>query len=1299
MSWQTFRLFALWCWHQLLTLGLVVLVVVAVMVGVSRELLPLADDYRPRLEAALSERLGLPVTLRRLEGEADGLQLFLRLVKVNLHDPGLPATVLLSIPEVELRPAVWQSLWHRELRVDVRLRGLDIHFDQQPDGRFQLRELAGLARRDATTAAQTLRFVLRQPVLALSESRIGIDLRDLPDLTLSGIELVNRNEGDRHRLAGRLRLPGAAEEMLLQAELDGDPLQWQRTRLRAWVRLPILNLDGWLPALAGPLGHYGIGLERLRGGGQYWLDFDRGRLVAARAEVDWRELVLHRDGVPRQFENLRGQLAWSRNTAGWQLAGEQLEGRVDGQAWPLPALAVRAGPATLSVSARHTNVVGAYRLLAGVALPPALGAWLREAAPAGQVEGLRADLAPRPEGGWRLRRLDVEGRGLSVRPVGGLPGVRNLGGWLRWTPERAWAGVAVRQGELALPNFLREPVPVFHLEGRLRLTREDGGWRLDSDRLQGANADLGAAAVASVRIPASPALPRLSLAGSLNQARAASAWRYVPWHAAGDHTLDWLRRNLTAGTVSRGDFLYEGPVRADPEADPARLLMSFQVQRASLDYLPGWPGLRALDAEVVLDGSRLAVRGGNARLLDGTVGRALEAVIPDLRQPVLQVAGEVATTGADLTRLFRDSPLAAQLPGLTDVLALEGPVTGQLALTVPLRGGTPEVALLAQLRENRLLLKPAGLTATHLLGEIRYSTREGLQSPRLEAQLLEAPVLADIRTEGTGHGAVLVTLDGSAGVPALRRWLGSSLLDVASGSTPYQARVTVPAGGGTPRLQLDSSLVGLRIALPAPLGKTPAEAVPLRYQVSLGSGEQYGRIQYGQRLSGGLVWVGSRLDRALLRLDSNTAAWPQLPGLEIEGRLPRLDVGEWRPVVARLQRRERAQTVAARGDSATPALTRLDLEVQDLQAEGWRVRNASLDLVRQPGAWQLALASDELAGSVRLPDEPGSEISLGISRLQWPLPQVALRPGASAGLNPVAGLGNRPLGITGEGLRLVAWPGLGAISLKARVQPLPAGLRVEDIVMRGPMLDFRGQLDWQWRGGARTRLQGRAGSGNVAGLLTALGITPPLVSRRAGADLDLSWPGGPDRAALASLDGKLKLSLEQGRLLNVSNSTSASRIFGWFSLGNLQRRLKGDFADVTRRGLAFDSISLEGGLDAGVMQPATVQVKGPTLQAKGQGRLDFARRKVDQHYTVTMPMTSAVPLAAVMMAGPVVGGAVAAAQMAFDRQIDRATQLHYHVSGDWENPAIERLTGRSAPPAPLPRKPAAGISVAAKEGR
>lgn len=1276
MTWQAFRLRTLWCWHQLLTLGLAALVVVAAFIGLSRQLLPLADRYRPEVEAVLSTRLGVPVTLQRLEGEADGAQMKLRLVQLDLHDPAAPGTVLLRIPEVELRPAVWQSLRHGEMRLDIRLSGLDIHLDQQPDGRLQLRELSGLARRNTGSAEAILRRVLRQPVLALSRSRVELSLKNMPSLTLNELDVVNRNEGDQHRLAGHARLSGSREEIALQIELDGDPLQWQQGRLRLWARLPVLSLDGLLPAL----GDKGQGIERLTGGGSYWLDFQSGRLTAVQARIDWRELVLQRPEGRRHFRNMRGLLSWQRQGEAWQLATQHMQGRVDDLPWPLPQVAVRSAPGALSVALAQGNIAGLDRLLPVLPVPSAAADWIRQATPTGELAKLRADLRARPDGGWQLQRLDVEGRRLSARAVARHPGGRNLAGWLRWTPERAWLGLAGQNARLELPALFEEPVTVHRLKGHLRLVREADVWRLDSDHLQLTNMDFEARAVLSLAAQTGAA-PRLSLLGNLTNARAASAWRYIP-RATGGRVAEWLHHSLRGGTVAHGDFAYEGPLRSIPDQDPARLLMRFALQQGQLDYAPGWPGVRDLDSVVILDGHRLEIVGDRASLLDGTQARELRATIADFREPVLELAADLTSNGADLARLFQESPLRRHTPGLTETLTLEGAVNGRLSIAMPLRGGNPQVAATVQLRDNSLLIRPAKLTASALRGELRYSTEEGLQASRLDARLLEAPVRADIQTQPGAQSEVLVNLTGTASVPALRRWLASSLLDIASGTTDYHARVTIPTGAD-PRLQIDSSLTGLRMKLPSPLGKSAQESVPLRYHTSLGGKEQLARLQYGQRLSAGLVWKDNRLDRALLRLDSNTVAWPELPGLEIEGRLPRLNLADWKPWLGRFQRPARASTVAARGETSLPALTRLQLETRELLAEGWRLDNARLALARSGEGWQLAVDSEQLAGVALLPDAPGREISLSFSRLLWPLPAVAAKAESGAGLNPVAGLGNRPLSLQGEGLRLGAWPALGQLGISARLLPIPHGLRIENISLQGPLLGFSGKLDWQWRGGAYTRLQGKASSANVAALLAAFGQAPGLLSQRATADFDLSWPGAPDRAALASLDGQLKVKLEKGRLLNVGTGANVSRVFGWFDLDNLQRRFKGDFSDVARRGLAFDSIVLDGALQSGVMQPATLAVTGPTLQAKGRGRLDLGQRKLDQQFTVTMPMTSAVPIAAVVMAGPVVGGAVAAAQMAFDKQIDKATQLHYRVSGDWASPRVERLTVKAVPQTPV----------------
>ncbi|MGH8492995.1 MAG: YhdP family protein [Moraxellaceae bacterium] len=1297
MNWQTFRLRALWCWHQLLTLALLALVLVAVVVGVGRQFLPELDQYRPRLEAELSTRMGLPVRLARLEGAWEGLGLKLQLHDLQLRDPVKTDTTLLRIPEVELRPALWQSLWHREPRVDVRLSGLDIHFDQLADGSLKLRELAGLAGTRPEAAEQALRFALRQPVLALSASRIGLALQNKPEVNFSDIDLVSVNAGDRHQLAGRLLVAGKPDALDLQLDLKGDPLRWQQSDLRVWMHLPVVALERWLPVPDANA----RGLRSLTGGGDYWLHFRRGVLSSVQAKLDWRDVVVD-DGQRRHhLQNMVGQLAWSQDAAGWQLAATGLKGRADNAAWPVPELALRQQAGHLDIGAGHIDVAAAALLLGGFPLPEKLAVWLREAAPQGRVPSLRAGLQQDAQGRWQPQWLDARVAALDTHASAAYPGVSGLAAWLRWTPETTWLGLETRDAEVNLPQLFRERVAVKELRGHLRLQHRAALWQLDSDQLQLSNPDAQASALFSLAIPADdPAAARLSLLAGIQEARAASTWRYVPWTVAGDDTLAWLRRSILGGKVSQGDFLYEGPLHNRDDLGPHRMLMRFALSDGRLDYDSHWPELKRLNAEVTLDGGRLSISSPSVRLLDASSGQKLSAEIADLHKPVLQLQGEVSSTGADLMRLFRESALKQHTGGLAEAVDLDGPLQGQLRLAIPLQGSAaPEVEVQAELPGNRLRLRQAGLEVSGLQGGLSYSSRSGLTAESLKARLLEAPVSASISSQvKRGNLAEInVNLAGQIGIPALRRWLGSSLLDMASGSTAYQARITVPADATPVRLQFNSSLVGLRLDLPPPFGKTAAQSAPLQYQTSLGSGERMARLQYGAHLAAGLVWEGSRLDRVLLRLSGSSPAWPQNPGIEVEGSLARLDLDSWMPWIQRLNRGS-AATAAARGESPLPALSRLNLQVGELLAEGLRLQNAQIGLNRDGAAWKVVLDSEAAAGQLLLPDAPAAELKLSFSHLQWPLPGSNATAAAPEAPGALPGLGNRPLLIDGEGLKLASWPGLGLMGVSARLLPSPYGMRIEDIVFDSSVLDFKGRLDWQWRGGVSTRLRGTASSNDMAGLLSAAGYAPSLVSPKSSADLDLAWPGSPEKPVLSGLDGRLTLTVEHGRLLNISNTTSASRVFGWFDVDNIKRRFKGDFSDVMKRGLSFDKASLSGTIQSGVMAQSDFLVDGPTLKAKGNGVLDLGRQQMDQQFTVIVPVSSAVPVAAVVVAGPLIGGAVAAAQLAFESQLDKVTQLRYHVSGNWADPKVERINMRT--PQGKAGKPASGavLPVADSKG-
>ncbi|MGO2147423.1 hypothetical protein, partial [Halomonas sp.] len=55
---------------------------------------------------------------------------------------------------------------------------------------------------------------------------------------------------------------------------------------------------------------------------------------------------------------------------------------------------------------------------------------------------------------------------------------------------------------------------------------------------------------------------------------------------------------------------------------------------------------------------------------------------------------------------------------------------------------------------------------------------------------------------------------------------------------------------------------------------------------------------------------------------------------------------------------------------------------------------------------------------------------------------------------------------------------------------------------------------------------------------------------------------------------------------------------------------------------------------------------------------------------VVMPVTQTLPIAALAVGAPVVGGALFIADQLFGSALDRATTIHYRARGPWTSPQV-----------------------------
>lgn len=256
--------------------------------------------------------------------------------------------------------------------------------------------------------------------------------------------------------------------------------------------------------------------------------------------------------------------------------------------------------------------------------------------------------------------------------------------------------------------------------------------------------------------------------------------------------------------------------------------------------------------------------------------------------------------------------------------------------------------------------------------------------------------------------------------------------------------------------------------------------------------------------------------------------------------------------------------------------------------------------------------------------------------------------------------------VSAQDVRFADWPKWPATDAKARIVSRVDQWRLTDLLVTQPAMQFAGEMSVS----NRTQLKGQFSAAKLENVLEVFAIDSPVSAKQVRADIDVSWLGNPDEFAMAKVSGSSKVRLGEGRILKLSALPTLSKVFGLLNAGNIVRRLRFDFSDVTRKGLSFDQVTFNGQINRGIVEPSEMSLEGPSMNLRSSGRIDLVRQEINQEINVDVPMSSAVPIVAGVLAGPIVGGALAAADLLLDKQLAKLTSLTFYASGNWRNVTI-----------------------------
>ena len=959
---------------------------------------PRIEDYRERIVATLSAELRQPVAISAIATGWDGWNPRLTIRDLQVHDRAHPRDApLVSLPRVDFVVS-WTSL----PLFDLRLKQLTIDRPQlsvrrDVNGRLHVAGIEIDPERQGDDP-RAVEWLLRQQEIVVSDALITWtdELRHAPQLILDQVQFRLEHSLGHHRF-GLVGTPPA--ELASPLDFRGDVTDaslkdWRDARGRFYVRLDYADIALWREWIPLP-----IAIDNGKGALRAWFDFADGAPTSMVADFQLADVRtrLRRDLPQLDLMMLGGHVDWQRGSGKRSLAASNLE------------FTTRAGFVLPPTDFRLAMTEGADGAITG-------GNLVFDRLDADPLTELAAHL-PLPED-WRrgLARFAPQGAVLDGKFLwagtddvpttysasgtlqrfgfsasGAIPGASGISGRFDLDQARGSVTLDSRDLQMHAPELWSDPLTFAKLDGGISWARRDERWQVALQELRFASAPL--TGVANGTWTAKATGPgALDLNAQVSAANVTDVTRYMPL------VLDaglraWLIGSLKQGTVNDVRANIVGDLTQFPFAGNrnGKFLIAFKVKDATLQFLPDWPAIDGLDAELRFEGMKMTIDAARGRSLGAQIGPT-RAEIANLAAtyPVLSVTGDATGPTSEFLRYIALSPVDGWIGHATEGATATGNGKLGLKLTIPLgKESESKVAGEYQFNGNDVRF-PEAPAMEHVTGRLAF-TEQDLRAEDLAFDVLGGPAKLAI---SKADGRLRINGSGTANLGLLQREFDIPALGRLSGMTDWQ--VSWSSLAKVVSWTMESSMQGAVVAFPAPLAKAASEVAPLkieRREVAGRANEDLVTANYR-----GVVHVaahrtitptGTAPDRVLVVLGNaaGTLPAPTRAGVTLRGALPALNLDDWLTLYAK----EKPFMEAKSGSGASSlAMGMVDLDIGRLDAFGRVLHDLKASAERDGEDWQLVLHGREMDGPAtwRGPSAalPNGRVTARLTRLVPPGP-------------------------------------------------------------------------------------------------------------------------------------------------------------------------------------------------------------------------------------------------------------------------------------------------------------------------
>ncbi|MFC3907888.1 YhdP family protein [Legionella dresdenensis] len=1252
------------CWFGLA----IVIITAAVVSSIFRALTPWAKQYKSEVERHLTTLIGQPVSIQSMETGWYWFEPVIKLKQVSVANGGQD---IIQLKKLLVGINLLGSLWHWQIQpgvlyIDDLKLTLRQHDQQwQIDGLSVASNPAVKLGNSAYTAL--LGWLLAQQKIIIKNFTTEIHLQDGTIIPLRKLNLKIANHGGNYRIKGKAYFAQPDEtRVVVQAQMaikSGSPVQLAGEIFFEATHVQLAQWQKFLPASD----------FKVDGGTadiQAWFDVTANKIKNFQSRVSASEIAWYdkKTQVTHDLEWLKANLAWQPDADGWKLSGDRISMKADGIEWPENQFMVSYKKAndTLSLYAKHLLIRSLVNLVSRWpdTVKPVLAS-----SPRGELIDTRLDLVNgSPE--YLLTHFS----GLSWRQQDTIPAVKNLSGVLNWQP--AEGQVEFDSEQLVIKPKWLPAVTLKTLNGALEWKELSRGTRVTMERMVIEHPDLVLSATGAIDDVTADSAGQINLSAQLSAKHAQHWLQYLPGEYLKKKLEDWLKNDIKEIESLVAEVAINGQAADFPfDKQPGEFWIKGYTQGVDLVFAPHWPLATDLEAYLQFDKRNLDVNVVHGNLQGNIINNAnLRIDDVGLDRETLLIHSRSQLDSARALAYVFTTPLKQKLSTLK-MLELTGPVNLDLQLEVPLYPENDDVLALGDVEfDNNAILVKQSLNDVQLKavnGSLQFD-QEGVLDSTLKAEIMDYPVSLLIKSFRKPSPYTRVQIKAKTTIDVLRDKLKLAVFSLMEGELALDSLLILTDNRtDLDHLQIKTTLQGVAINLPEPLGKKAQDKTPLTIDVDFNPEKAvHLRSDYDRRISSDLWFSGSKSDfslqKGIIRLGNVSASGSVQQGVRVIGVVPVFDWEQWRSALAKLP-------PVTNNNSLSTHLDSIDISIKKALIAGQEFDNAALRAAKiKSGEWSVEVNQEKIAGKLnyRLED---NQLGGQLRRLYW---QKAPDNPNNKQLSDlkVKDMPNLDLIISDFKYNTMD---LGELAIKATV--VNDSWKLDSCQMTTPDYSLSAIGSWTQNDTInQTEINANLKVMNLAGILHRLQISPAVEAKKGLISFEGKWPGAYQDFSLSDVSGQLAITLKNGRITNLSAETEEKlglgKLLSILSLQTIPRRLKLDFSDLSNDGYSFDIFTGSFKIKKGLMTTTDSYIDGPIAYASMAGDLDIARQLYNLDLRISPHITASLPVVATIAGGPIAGIATWVASKIISKGMQKISGYTYKVSGPWKQPVVQQVS-------------------------